>query len=66
MYIPLMDKPKDLITATEARQLLGVSEKKMAKLMKTIRHFSNPLDKRVKYVSKAEILRLKDSYEEAA
>jgi hypothetical protein len=55
-----MNMPKDLITAVEARKLLGVSTKKMAELLRdsTLRHFPNPLDKREKLVSKAEVLAL--------
>lgn len=54
-------QPADLITTSEARALLGVSAVKMAGLIKegTIRHFPDPLDKRVKLVSKAEVLSLK-------
>ena len=61
-----MNAPKDLITATEARALLGVSEKKMAELMKTLRHYSSQLDRRKKLVSKAEVLRLREPRAEAA
>lgn len=54
-------QPLDLITATEARRLLGVSAVKMAQLIKdgTLRHFPNPLDRREKLVSRAEVLALK-------
>jgi len=60
--------PKDLITAAEAQQLLGVSRPKMGKLLKDgiIRHFPNPIDKRVKLVSRAEVLALKPQRAEAA
>jgi hypothetical protein len=53
-------QPTDLITVSEARELLGVSWNKMAKLIKlgVVRHFTNPLDNRVKFVSKAEVLAL--------
>lgn len=53
-------RPTDLITAAEARALLGVSAVKMAQLLKDgyIRHFPNPLDKRVKLVSKSEVEKL--------
>lgn len=52
--------PSDLITTSEARALLGVSWNKMAKLLKigTVRYFQNPLDHRVKLVSRGEVLSL--------
>lgn len=61
-------KPKDLITASEARSLLRVSRIKMATLLKngTLRHYPNPLDNRVKLVSKAEVLSLIPERAEAA
>lgn len=61
-------KPKDLITASEARGLLRVSRIKMATLLKngTLRHYINPLDNRVKLVSKAEVLSLIPERAEAA
>lgn len=45
-----------------------VSRQKMTDLIKQgfIKSFSNPLDKRVKYVSRAEVLKLRETYEEAA
>jgi hypothetical protein len=63
-----MNTPHDLITAVEARKILGVSTKKMAALLKssTIRHFPNPLDRREKLVSKAEVLALIPKRAEAA
>ena len=53
--------PADLITTAEARDLLGVSRFKMAELLKEgiIRHFPDPLDKRVKLVSRSEVLALR-------
>jgi hypothetical protein len=53
-------QPVDLITTSEARKLLNVSQAKMAQLLKLgyIRHFSNPLDRRMKLVSEAEVLSL--------
>ncbi|MDQ3258670.1 MAG: helix-turn-helix domain-containing protein [Acidobacteriota bacterium] len=53
--------PIDLISTFEAQQLLGVSRPKMSRLLKEgqIRHFPNPIDKRVKLVSRAEVLALK-------
>ena len=61
-------KPKDLITSSEARGLLRVSRIKMATLLKngTLRHYPNPLDNRVKFVSKAEVLSLIPERAEAA
>lgn len=61
-------QPTDLITVSEARGILGVSWNKMAKLLKdgVIRHFPNPLDNRVKFVSKAEVLALVPKRAEAA
>lgn len=55
-----MKAPKDLITTTDARRLLSVSQAKMAQLLKNgnLRHFPNPLDGRVKLVSRAEVLAL--------
>jgi len=60
--------PADLITVSEARNLLSVSWNKMAKLLRTgvVRHYPNPLDNRVKLVSKHEILRLIPNRSEAA
>lgn len=59
-YLMKERHPTDLITTAEARELLGVSHTKMAQLLKggEIRHFPNPLDRRVKLVSKAEVLAL--------
>lgn len=56
------ERPCDLITVTEARTLLGVSAVKMARLLKegTLRHWPNILDNRVKLVSRAEVLALKE------
>ena len=61
-------QPIDLITTSEARRILGVSAVKMAQLIKegVIAHFPNPLDKRVKFVSKAEVEALKPRRAEAA
>ena len=55
------DKPADLIRVAEARKLLGVSRIKIAELIRDgyIRHFPYPLDKRVKLVSKSEVLALR-------
>ena len=56
------ERPNDLMTVTEARELLGVSATKMARLIKegTLRHWRNILDHRVKLVSRAEVLALKE------
>jgi hypothetical protein len=63
-----MDLPKDLITATEARKLLGISPIKMAKLLRIgeLRYFTHPLDERKKLVSKSEVLALNKPRAEAA
>jgi hypothetical protein len=63
-----MEAPKDLISSTEARLILQVSNSKMAQLLKdgAIRCYPNILDKRVKFVSKAEVLALKPTRAEAA
>ncbi len=60
--------PSDLITVAEARSLLGVSHTKMSQMVKkgVIRHFTNPLDGRVKLVSKAEVIALIPRRSEAA
>ncbi len=52
--------PTDLISTTEAQHLLGVSRPTMARLLKdeVIRHFPNLIDKRVKLVSRSEVLAL--------
>jgi predicted DNA-binding transcriptional regulator AlpA len=61
-------QPNDLIAVAEAQRLLGVSHAKIAQLIRTglIRHFPNPLDRRVKLVSKAEVEALKPKRAEAA
>jgi hypothetical protein len=63
-----MNTPNDLITATEARKLLGISTIKLAKLLKQgqLRHFPDPLDERKKLVSRSEVLSLKMPRAEAA
>lgn len=55
------EKPNDLMAASEAQRLLGVSHAKMAQLIREgmLRHFPNPLDRRVKLVSRSEVLALK-------
>lgn len=61
-------EPNDLITTAEARRLLGVSAVKMAQLIRDgiVPHFPNPLDRRVKLVSKAQVESLKPKRAEAA
>lgn len=56
-----MSTPKDLITASEARKLLGTSTNKIATLIKEGRltSYEDPLDKRAKLLSKAEVLNLR-------
>jgi hypothetical protein len=54
-------QPADLITTSEARELIEVSAVTMARLIRDgiIRTFPDPLDRRVKLVSRAEVLALK-------
>jgi hypothetical protein len=56
-----IEKPNDLVAVSEAQRLLGVSHAKMAQLIREgmLRHFPNPLDRRVKLVSRSEVLALK-------
>jgi hypothetical protein len=63
-----MDKPNDLITTTEARKLLGISSATMTKLIRNavVVTYYDPLDSRVKLVSKAAVLALKVPRSEAA
>jgi len=60
--------PNDLITVAAAQRLLGVSRPTMSRLIKdgVIRHFPDPLDRRVKLVSRVEVLALKMPRAEAA
>jgi hypothetical protein len=53
-------QPSDLIRAEEARTILGVSSAKMAYLIKQglLPHWIYQLDRRVKLVSKADVLSL--------
>lgn len=64
----MRETPKDLISVKEARALLRISTLKMTQLLRdgTLRHFPNPLDKRQKLVSKAEVLALIPNRAEAA
>ena len=54
------ERPTDLIRVAEARRLLGVSPAKMAQLIRArvLRHFPDPLDARVKLVSKSAVREL--------
>jgi predicted HTH domain antitoxin len=56
-------QPTDLISVTEARRLIGVSRIKMAELIKKniIQHYPYPVDRRVKLVSKGEVIALKNT-----
>lgn len=61
--------PKDLIPVSEARRLLSVSPYKIARLIKEeqLHTYPNHLDKRIKFVSKKDVLALiPDSEEKAA
>ena len=62
------ERPNDLIKVTAARKLMGVSPMKMAQLIKDgfLRTFDNPLDRRVKLVSRAEVESLLNMREKAA
>lgn len=57
----MQDSPTDLIRVSEARKLISVSRIKMAELIRDghLRHFSYPIDRRVKLVSRSEVLALK-------
>lgn len=61
-------RPNDLIKVTAARKLLGVSPMKMAQLIREglLRTYDNPLDRRVKLVSRAEVDSLLGMREKAA
>jgi hypothetical protein len=56
-----LDRPNDLISTAEARKLLGVSTVKMSQLLRDgdIRFFTDPLDKRVKLISRSEVTALR-------
>lgn len=58
-----MAKPKDLITATEARKLLRCGPHKFKELMDkgTLSVYEDPIDRRVKLISRAEVEKLKAS-----
>ena len=60
-------RPNDLIPVSEARVVLNVSRFKIAELIKRelLRSYENPLDRRVKLISRAELLALKPHRAEA-
>ncbi len=55
-----MEKRKELLTLSEAAELLGVSRMKMSRMVKTkvITTQNDPLDERVKLVKREDILAL--------
>ncbi len=57
-------QPRDLITVAAARDLLGISNAKIARLIKagSLRCFANALDMRTKLVSRSEALSLKPQF----
>jgi hypothetical protein len=64
-----MSTPNDLIPLKEARQILGVSDRKMTFLItkdKLLKTYTNPLDKRQRLVSRAEVESLKQPRESKA
>jgi hypothetical protein len=63
-----MNTPNDLITATEARKLLGISTGKLKNLLadKNIKYYTPLLDKRKKLVSRSEIEKLRGVIQEGA
>lgn len=67
LFILRAMKP-ELIPVAEAQKLLGVSHTKIWQLLKdgTLKAYKSPLNKRVKLVKRADIERLRNTYEEAA
>ncbi len=63
-----MTTPNDLISTTIARKLINISPATMARLIKegVVTTYPNPLDKRQKLVSKAQVLGLRPNLAEAA
>lgn len=55
-----MEKQKELLTLSEAAELLGVSRMKMSRMVKTkvITTQNDPLDERVKLVKREDVLAL--------
>lgn len=68
MAKPKVERPDDLIKSTEARRLLRCGPHKLKELMDdgTLTVYSDPIDKRVKLVSRSEVERLKASSVRAA
>ena len=60
--------PSDLVNVAEAQRILGVSHFKMSQLIKDgmLNHYPNPIDRRQKLLSKAEVESLKPKRAEAA
>jgi hypothetical protein len=60
--------PSDLVNVSEAQRILGVSHFKMSQLIKDgmLNHYPNPIDRRQKLLSKAEVEALKPKRAEAA
>lgn len=56
-----IERPNDLMAASEAQRLLGVSHAKIAQLIRegVLRHFPNLPDRRVKLFSRSEVPALK-------
>jgi predicted HTH domain antitoxin len=55
-----MEKQKELLTLSEAAELLGVSRMKMSRMVKTkvVTTQNDPLDERVKLVKRDDVLAL--------
>jgi predicted HTH domain antitoxin len=55
-----MEKHKELLTLSEAAELLGVSRMKMSRMVKTkvVTTQNDPLDERVKLVKRDDVLAL--------
>lgn len=55
-----MEKQKELLTLSEAAELVGVSRMKMSRMVKTkvIMTQNDPLDERVKLVKREDVLAL--------
>jgi hypothetical protein len=62
------NKPRDLITVREARELMGVGPRKMADLISRgmLPHWTKPLDARLKLVSRADVRNLMERVDKAA
>jgi excisionase family DNA binding protein len=63
-----MVRPTDLISTAEAREILGVSHDKMARLLRTgaIKYYRDVRDLRLKLLSRSEIEALKAPRERVA